>query len=64
MTLPDLTLTWHDALSESVYHDQTCSFCLTDLAGRTIRCAEGRRLYQTEQQAWREHKAHEMLGVC
>ena len=62
--LSDLTLAWHEALSESVYHDQSCEFCLTDLAGRTIRCAEGARLYAAEQAAWREHKADQMLGVC
>lgn len=62
--LSDLTLAWHDALSESVYHDQSCEFCLTDLAGRTIRCAEGARIYNVEQAAWREMKAAQYLGVA
>lgn len=62
--LSDLTLAWHDSLSESVWHEWSCDFCVQDTAGRPIRCAEGRRLYDAEQAAWREHKAREYLGVC
>lgn len=57
----DLTLAWHAALAESVNHDVSCRSC-EDRPGP--RCAEGQRLYDAEQQAWRDHKADQYLGVC
>lgn len=60
--MADLTHEWHVALAESVYHDVFCRSC-EDRPGP--RCAEGQRLYDAEQAAWREHKASEMLtGVA
>ena len=59
--LPDLTLVWHAMLAESVNHDVFCRSC-EDRPGP--RCAEGQRLYDAEQAAWREHKANEYLGVA